>query len=350
MSRFAFIPPSCVQPVQARVVVFPEPLRAVLASEPLGKPGSGEVLVESLYSLVSTGTELTAYTGSFQPGSAWARYVKYPFKPGYSSVGRVIEVGDGVEGVEVGSVVAAPAPHADRYVWRAGELVKVPPQVGLEEAAFHTLAAGVMHAVRLAGVKLGEAVVAVGAGLLGQLAVQFSRLAGAFPVIAVDLSDYRLELAAKSGADIVVNAAREDPMAAVREATGGRMADAVFEVTGDPSVLPQAIKLARGMGRLVVLSSPRGSSTLDFHDEVNSPSRVIIGTHFYSQPEAETPYYPWTWRRNRELFFSMLASGRASVKHLISHVFPFEEAPKAYEMLHKSRLQCMGVLFSYARG
>jgi len=207
-----------------------------------------------------------------------------------------------------------------------------------------------MHAVRLAGVKLGESAVVVGAGLLGQLAVQFSRLSGAFPVIAVDLSDYRLELAAKSGADLVVNASREDPAAAVREATGGRMADVVFEVTGDPSVLPQAIKLARGMGRLVVLSSPRGPSTLDFHDEVNSPSRVIIGTHFYSQPEVETPYYPWTWRRNRELFFSMLASGRASVKHLISHVFPFEEAPKAYEMLHKSRLQCMGVLFSYSRG
>jgi len=333
--------------VRARVVVFPEPLKVIVAEEPLRDPGPGEVLVEALFSLVSTGTELTAYTGSFPPGSAWARYVRYPFKPGYSSVGRVIEVGSGVEGVNVGSVVAAPAPHADRYVWRAGELVEVPSGASPEEATFHTLAAGVMHAVRLAGVKLGESAVVVGAGLLGQLAVQFSRLSGAFPVIAVDLSDYRLELAAKSGADLVVNASREDPAAAVREATGGRMADVVFEVTGDPSVLPQAIKLARGMGRLVVLSSPRGPSTLDFHDEVNSPSRVIIGTHFTSQPAVETPYYPWTWRRNRELFFRMLLSGRLSVKHLVSHVFPFEEAPKAYELLYRSRLQCMGVLFGY---
>lgn len=175
--------------MQARVVVFPEPLKAVVAGEPLREPGPGEALVEALFSLVSTGTELTAYTGSFPPASAWAQYVKYPFKPGYSSVGRVIEVGSGVEGFEVGSVVAAPAPHADRYVWRAGDLVKVPPGVSLEEAAFHTLAAGVMHAVRLAGVKLGESVVVVGAGLLGQLAVLFSRLAGAYPVIAADLSD-----------------------------------------------------------------------------------------------------------------------------------------------------------------
>jgi len=80
---------------------------------------------------------------------------------------------------------------------------------------------------------------------------------------------------------------------------------------------------------------------------VNSPSRVIIGTHFTSQPVVETPYYPWTWRRNRELFFRMLLSGRLSVKHLVSHVFPFEEAPKAYELLYRSRLQCMGVLFGY---
>jgi 2-desacetyl-2-hydroxyethyl bacteriochlorophyllide A dehydrogenase len=333
--------------VRARVVVFPEPLKAVVAEEPLRAPGPGEVLVESICSLVSAGTELTAYTGSFPPGSAWARYVRYPFKPGYSSVGRVVEAGSGVESLRVGSVVAAPAPHADRYVWRAEELVEVPSGVSPEEAAFHTLAAGVMHAVRLAGVKLGESVVVVGLGLLGQLAVQFSRLSGAFPVVAVDLSDYRLELAAKSGADVVVNASREDSAKAVSEATGGRMADVVFEVTGDPSVLPQAIKLARRMGRFVVLSSPRGPSTLDFHDEVNSPSRVIIGTHFYSQPEVETPYYPWTWRRSRELFFRMLISGRLSVKHLVSHVFPFAEAPKAYELLHRSRLQCMGVLFDY---
>lgn len=334
--------------VKARTVIFPSPLRVELVEEEIREPARGEVLVESLYSLISTGTELTAYTASFPPGSAWASYVKYPFKPGYSSVGRVVKVGEGVARFAEGDIVVSDAPHMERYVWPADRLVEVPEGVSPEEATFHTLGGGVMNCVRFASVRLGESVAVVGAGLLGQLAVQFARLSGGFPVISADVSDFRLELARKSGADSLVNPARENLMEVVKAATNGRMADVVFEATGEPSVLPQAVKLARRMGKVVVLSSPRGPSTLDFHDEVNSPSRIIVGTHFYTlHPEHETLHYPWTWARDRELFLQMLKSGRVAVRHLITHVIPFEEAPEAYRMLRERRLECMGVLLKY---
>lgn len=334
--------------METRTVFFREPFKVVLEREEVREPGPGEVLVESLYSLISTGTELTAYTGSFPQGSAWASYVKYPFKAGYSSVGRVLKVGEGVKHLAEGDVVVCDAPHTELYVWRADRVVKVPPGVDPVEASFHTLGGGVMNCVRVAGVKLGESVVVVGAGLLGQLAVQFARLSGGFPVVSVDLADLRLELAKRSGADLTVNPRRADVLEAVRSATDGRMADVVFEVTGDPQVLAQAIKLARRMGRFIVLSSPRGPSTLDFHDEVNSPSRVIIGTHFYTlHPDAETLHYPWTWTRDREIFLRMLSAGRVSVKHLISHVYPFDRAPEVYSTLYEKRHECMGVLFKY---
>jgi len=334
--------------VRTRTVTFVSPFKIELVEERVREPGKGEVLVGSLYSLISTGTELTAYAGAFPPVSAWASYVRYPFKPGYSNVGRVIKVGEGISQLVEGDIVVSDAPHTEFYVWPAERLVRVPEGVRSEEATFHTLGGGVMNCVRFAGVRLGESVVVVGAGLLGQLVIQFSRLSGGFPIIAVDLSDYRLKLAKESGADEVVNPEREGVFEAVGRVTRGRMADVVFEVTGNPDVLPQAIRMARRMGRLIVLSSPRGPTTLDFHDEVNAPSRIIIGTHFYTlHPEVETLHYPWTWRRDRKLFLEMLRAGRVRVGHLISHVIPFERAREAYEMLYSRRLECMGVVLEY---
>lgn len=308
-------------------------------------PGKGEVLIENEVSLISSGTELTAFRGEFPRPSAWSEYVKYPFYPGYSSVGRVVKVGKGVKALEVGDRVAAMGPHATHFIARAEDVVKVPDAVSSDAAAFHTIASGVMNSVRLARVTLGEKVVVVGAGLLGQMAVQFSRLSGGFPVVAADLYDLRLKLALISGATAVLNASREPLVEGVRRLIGE--ADVVFEVTGNPKVIPLAIKLVRSLGRLVILSSPRGPTTLDFHDEVNRPSRVILGTHFTSQPAVETPYNPWTRKRNTELFFSLLEAGIVKVTHLITHRYSIREARDAYELIDKRPSECLGVLLEY---
>lgn len=324
-------------------MVFPKPWEVRIEEFEPRPPGPGEVKVEVEASLISGGTELTAYTGSFPPDSAWSEYIKYPFYPGYCGVGRIVEKGDGVEGLEVGDLVAVDTPHASVATAPAGRLIKVPPGVDVEEAAFHTLAAGVMNSVRLAGVGLGTRVTVIGAGLLGQLAVMFSRLSGAFPVTAVDVYQFRLEMARRSGATdtVVYRGALEE----VAGRAGG--SDVVFEVTGNPDVLPWAIKLVRPLGKLVVLSSPRGPSTIDFHDEVNRPSRIIMGTHFTSQPEVETPYNPWTRRRNTELFFALLQHGLVSVKHLVTHRLHVREVEKAYKALLEERNSTLGVLLRY---
>ena len=79
--------------VKSRQVVFTAPRQVVIEERELNYPGAGQVLVKSLFTLVSTGTELTALTGDFPPGSAWARYVSYPFSPGYDNVGEVVALG-----------------------------------------------------------------------------------------------------------------------------------------------------------------------------------------------------------------------------------------------------------------
>ena len=133
----------------------------------------------------------------------------------------------------------------------------MPDGISDEEAAFHNLAATVMNSVRLSKVTLGENVGVVGVGILGQFAIMFSRLAGGFPVIALDISEDRLEIAKKSGATEVLRSDIEDVVKKIQDLTEGRMLDVVFEVTGNPNVIPWAIKLVKHLGRFIILSSPR---------------------------------------------------------------------------------------------
>ncbi|RLF21008.1 MAG: hypothetical protein DRZ82_00025 [Thermoprotei archaeon] len=335
--------------VRSKYVVFLKPHVVKIMEEELPKPQGNEVLIRTKLTLISAGTELTALTGNFPPGSRWANYVRYPFRPGYCNVGIVEEVGGDVKEINVGDVVVSTAHHSQYALMSSDNVIKVPGGVHLEEAVFHTIAAGVMHSVRISGVTLGTSVVVIGLGILGQMAVQFSRLCGAYPVIGIDLYEKRLEIGKKSGATHIVNARTEDVHEEVRRITEGNMADIVFEVTGSPDVIPWAIKLVRPMGRLIILSSPRGPTTLDFHDEVNAPSRIIQGTHFSSQPEVETYYYPWTRRRNTKLFLKMLADGIVKVRHLITHIIPFERANEAYELLLKRKEETLAVLLDFRK-
>jgi len=329
-------------------VTFPSRLKIQIEDFEIGEIKEREALIETEASLISTGTELTALSGDFPESSAWSNYVRYPFIAGYSSVGKIIGVGHEVREFKVGDRVASTSPHATDAVVEVAGLVKVPENVQLEEACFHTIASGVMNSVRLANVSMGESVVVVGLGLLGQMATIFSRIAGAFPVIAVDLAEERLKLAKVSGATATLSGDKwDDVKASVEELTRGRMADKVFEVTGNPDVVPKAMALAKRQGCLVVLSSPRGKTVLDFHDEVNSPSRLIIGTHFGSQPAYETPYNPWTRRRNTELFFDLISAGVLKINHLITHRYPWREAEKAYKMLLEDRTRALGVILLF---
>jgi len=336
--------------MQTKGIVFPRPGEVKIQEMELDHPSRGHVLIKTKLSLISTGTELTALSGKFTPQSAWGRYVKYPFYPGYSNYGVVQEVGEGVEGLRPGDRVVSTAPHFEYVMVSADKVFKVPEGVSDTEAPFFDLACTVINSVRLSKLALGGSSVVVGLGLLGQLACLFSRLAGAFPVIGVDLSEFRLGLARKLGATATLKGMSEEARDAVSSLTKGRMADVVFEVTGNPEAIPPELALLKRQGRLILLSSPRGPTTLDFHDLVNAPSNIIIGTHVTSQPSCETPYNQWTMGRNTELFFDLISGGVVSVKELVSEVRPWEEAKQVYADLldpFGKRLNAMGILLDF---
>lgn len=310
-------------------------------------PDPDEVCIRSARTLISTGTELTILTGEYEAGSDWADVAEFPFYPGYDNVGRVVGVGDNVEGFIVGDRVAGYGAHARYATVDADACRPVPDGVSDDEAAFFTIAEIVMNGVRRGRLTWGEGVVVYGLGLLGQLAVRVCRAAGARPVVGVDIAPARLARLPDEAGVIGVDPTERDPAEAVRAATGGRLADIVFEVTGNPNAITGELDTLREQGRFVVLSSPKGTTAFDFHDHCNGPSYEIIGAHNGSHPSVPTPANPWTGTRHGELFFEYLLDGSVSVEELVSHSRPYREAPALYDLLSSDRSDALGVLLEW---
>jgi 2-desacetyl-2-hydroxyethyl bacteriochlorophyllide A dehydrogenase len=333
--------------MNARQVVFPAPRQVELCDRSLPDPGPGQALLRTLCTLISTGTELTALTGEFPPDSAWARYVQYPWTAGYSHVGVVEQVGEGVEEVRPGDRLVSHAPHADRAVVTVSRAERVPPEISPEAASFLPLAQITLNGVRQGEVALGESVVVLGAGLIGQLTARFCLLAGARPLLLVDQSQPRLLHAADTRCVRVPATDEGEVVRAVESKLGGLKADVVIEASGNPALIPLALRLARRRGRVVILGSPRGPVAIDFHDEVHTLGLRIIGAHNSTHPPTETPDSPWTLHRHARLFFDLLADGSLDVTPLITHRFPGARSADAYQMLLEDRTRAMGVILEW---
>lgn len=323
--------------MKTKTVVCIAPKQVVVKEEEVPDVQPGTFLVKAKLSAISTGTELTLVTSDFPPESVWARLANYPLKLGYSHLGEVIAVGEGVDNVKVGDRVVGWKNHSQFVLYRKGEFcVKVPDGVADEAAVLFALAIISLNGVRKAKIQLGESVAVFGLGPIGIWVAQFARLAGARPVIGVDLLPERREWAKKAGIDFGLDG-KEDLVEKIANLTKGRMVDVVFEVTGHPDAILDEVKVLRRQGRLVVLSSPRGKTLFDFHDWCNWTSISIIGAHVSSHPPHENPEDPWTRERNTELFFELVRKKEIAAAELVTHWFKADDAPSAYQLLMTER-------------
>jgi len=355
---------------------------------PACRPGG--VLVRSLFSLISTGTEMMKLTEARMSmvGKARARpdqvrkvldsvaqqgalttYQKVmnrldSYTPlGYSLCGVVVEVGRGAEEFHVGQMVAAAgneyALHAE-YNWVPINLcVPVPSGVAAEHAAFATVGAIAMQGVRRAEVQLGDTACVIGLGLVGQLVVRLL-IANGVRVVGLDVITDRCRLAEKAGA-ILCAAPTDEGMAAIQatlaDLTEGRGADHVLLAAGGSSNGPTeaAAKLARDRATIVDIGKTRldlpWNAYYDKELDVRF-SRSYGPGRYDDRYELDGIDYPagyvrWTERRNLACFLDLIARNDIEVDSLISGVFPMENATSVYNDLSSGAIAAVGVLLEY---
>jgi threonine dehydrogenase-like Zn-dependent dehydrogenase len=328
-------------------VVFPAPGEVALEERPMPTPGAGEVLLRTRVSLVSPGTELTVLDGGPTIGEEWQKLRRFPYVAGYSNVSQVIAVGPGVGAEWIGRRVDSHQPHAAYAVCLAAELRPVPEGVSDEAAALTTLAEVVMNGLRRVGLTWGESVAVVGLGLLGQLAARLSRLAGARPIFGIDPAPERLSRLPAGPPFVPLAGEAGQVVDAVRGPSRPAGVDVVVEASGNPRALSAEALLLRPQGRLLVVSSPSGPSTFDFHDLCNRTSLTLVGAHYFSHPPQATFDAPWSAKRHGEIFLDGLASGELSVDDLVTHRFPARQAVEAYALLRERRPETLGLLLDW---
>lgn len=278
---------------------------------------------------------------------------------GYSAAGIVIEAAKDVTDFYAGDRVSCAgsdyASHAEVISVPRNLCVHLPDQLSFEEGAFGTVGAIALQGVRLAEPTLGESIVVIGLGLVGQLTLQLLKANGC-RVFGVDIDEARIQLARASGADDggVPEEASEKVMAWSR----GRGADAciIAAATASNGPIELAGEISRLKGRVVAVGMigmdvPRN---VYYQRELTLKVSLSYGPGRYDSDYEEhghdypIAYVRWTEGRNIEAFLDLLAAGRIDVKPLITHRFSIEDARRAYQLISDSTDQeYLAVLLTY---
>ncbi len=353
-----------------------------LADVPVPKPAPGEVLIKTACSLISTGTERMVVEfgrssllnkvrsqpakvkqvlqkiktdGLLATYDAVQSKLSAPLGLGYCNAGVVVAVGRDVVGFNVGDRVASNGPHAEYVVVAKNLCAKIPESVTNENAVATVAAAIGLQGVRLAEPTLGEAVVVIGAGLIGLLTIQLL-LAQGCRVMAIDLDESRLALAKGFGAEICLSKPGVDVLAHAQEFSRGRGVDAILITTATQSNIPieQAAQMARRNGRIVMTGVAGLNINRDdfFKKELSFRVSCSYGPGRYDPTyEDQGQDYPvgfvrWTEQRNFEAVLDMMAAGKINTKSLITHQFNFANVAEAYNVLAQDRT-ALAIMLAY---
>lgn len=328
-------------PSTGRRLVFPSGKKVEIETFSLPAPAAGQVLVETIRSLMSTGTETIVYNRKFDPGTHWDRWVRYPFYPGYASVGVVRAVGEGVSAPKIGDRVAYRVGHRSHQVLKAGECYPVPAGVSADAAVWFPLAKIAGHGVRAANIRLGDAVVVIGAGPIGQMAVRWARANGAGKVVSLDLAEARLTMAEAAGA-LPVDAKNGREIDTITGLLHGARPPIVIDSTGNAAVLKTAFSLVADGGVVVLLGDTGSPGSQVLTGDVITRGLRLVGAHdAHNSPE-------WNNAVAAGHFFTFLRDGRFSVEGLNTHHFGPGDCGAAYALASEDRLGTMGILFDWA--
>lgn len=268
--------------MKTKAIVFAGPFQIEIKDFELRELREGEVLVKTIYTGVSPGTELRVLSGKQVGG-------EFPLIPGYENVGKIVKVGKGVKDLKEGMIVFSSGTRFTgpyNRVWGGQveysivgeeEVIIVPEDLDPLYAVFTKTCAIALHGVKRARVSSKDKVAIVGQGLIGHLALQMSKINGAY-VIAIDVVEERLKNSILAGADYGINAKEKDVYEEVMKITNG-VVDVAIDVTGVASTVNNTANLIRPrpyvskssqdpdppVGRLLILGSYTDPICFNYH-------------------------------------------------------------------------------------
>jgi 2-desacetyl-2-hydroxyethyl bacteriochlorophyllide A dehydrogenase len=327
-----------------RSLHFVAPREVAIVEEAIAAPSAGELLVQTVVSAISPGTELLVYRDEVPAGMSLdatipglAQSSTFPMKYGYSAVGRVVDLGAGVSRDWLGRLVFSLHPHESRFLAPAQELELVPDAVSAEDATLFANMEAAVSLVMDGRPMLGERVAVFGQGVVGLLT---TALLARFPLaglVTLDPHPLRRRLSAQLGAHEVIDAAAA-PVPADHDF------DLVYELSGSPATLDQAISATGFHGR-VVIGSWYGErrAELDLGGAFHRSRMRLVSSQVSTIEPGLTGR--WTRERRRQVTWSLLGELRPA--RLVTHRFPLSAASEAYKLLDRHPDEAVQVVLTY---
>ena len=300
------------------------PDKVVVADVPMPEAGPRQVLIRSVRSLISPGSELNRVRRL--PGDQDDKWPNHDL--GYAMTGVIEAVGAEVTNWRVGDRVAT-MQHHQEYVAAPVEgdptrqPIAIPDSIGWDDAPFIIWSRSCYNWTMKAGLKPGEHVAVVGLGLVGLLMAMWARLRGPAQIIGLDLEQSRLDLAARIGVETLINPGDGDAVEAVKAATGGHMADCTLHCAAGPHVeaFELSQRITRTKGRVVLIGIHSRPLTILTHEFLHKD--LLGGGTDYDYDHGLF-----------DVGARLLAAGKLPVSQIVTHNVPYTMGPEIYDMLN----------------
>ncbi len=339
---------------KAKSLFFISPKQVEIRETPLHPLKDDEVLVETICSAISAGTEMLVYRGQFPHLSdshdSLSSDLNYPLAYGYACVGRVMEIGKSVDVNWKDRLVFAFQPHTSSFITHPLSLILIPESISPEMAVFLPNMETTVNFIQDGAPILGERVLVLGQGIVGLLTAS---LLNEFPLesmVTVDNFELRRKALKVGNKTMEVKSLAPNELRPF-DKTQGRPSifdsfDLTFELSGSPSALNDAIALSTFSGRIVIGSwYGQKRAELDLGSSFHRSRIKLIS----SQVSTISPELTGRWDKTRRFDVAWKALKRIQPEKWITHRFPIDEAGKAYQLLDENPQETIQVIFEYGK-
>lgn len=338
--------------MKIKKLLVPECFKVVLVGDEFDNSNltSKEIVVRTLYSHLSAGTELACLAGMED-------WFNIPATPGYTSIAKVEAKGSEVSHVEVGDLVYTYGSHSELFRFEYGDrwhgvCVKLPTGINQEYASFTHMATIAMTAIRNSSIQLGDFVLITGLGAIGNLASQLAQLQGA-TVIATDIDEHRITLAKQSGIRYAINSKMENLRDKIEEITNGALVSTYIDATGASAVINENLDNVQSFGEVILLGSPRApfetNVTRTFQHFHLFPSLTLKGALEFTYPTHHLDFVKHSIERNAAIVLNLINEEKLKIKPIYSHKLSPLEAQTAYDGLKTKPNEYIGVVFDWTK-